>query len=118
MRSDVPTPVTLKEFELLKAVLVARNFPAGKHSGLRHLLAKRGCTSGCGTIGLIPQGTELPRSSARNPVEVSGHVFDTDGEPIGRVVLWLQDGLLDFLEVHWYDSPIPLPAVRSVQWQL
>jgi hypothetical protein len=45
-------------------------------------------------------------------------VLDPDGEPIGGVVLWVEDGLLSSIEVYWYDSPIPLPAVQSVEWQL
>jgi hypothetical protein len=119
MLADVPRPLTRQESELLGAFL-DHDFRGVEalRAQTRGLLAKCGCTCGCGTIDLIPQGQGLRRSSARNPVEVSGHVLDPDGEPIGGVVLWVEDGLLSSIEVYWYDSPIPLPAVQSVEWQL
>jgi hypothetical protein len=119
MRSDDPTPLVRAEVELLEGFL-SHDFPGVEalRAQTRGLLAKRGCTCGCGTIDLIPQGEDLPRSTAADLVEVSGHVLDADGEPIGGVVLWLAGGLLNSLEVYWYDRPIDLPAVRSVQWQL
>jgi hypothetical protein len=87
--------MTREESELLEAFL-GHDFRGVEalRAQTRGLLAKRGCTCGCGTIDLIPQGEGLPRSSARNPLEVSGHVLDPDGETIGGVVLWLEDGLL------------------------
>jgi hypothetical protein len=119
MSSDVPRPVTREESELLGAFL-GHDFCGVEalRAQTPGLLAKRGCTCGCGTIDLIPQGERLPRSSARSPVEVAGHVLNPDGEPVGGVLLWVEDGLLSSIEVYWYDSPIPLPAVRSVVWQL
>jgi hypothetical protein len=118
MRSDDPRPLTAGELELLEGFL-AHDFPgvAALRAQTRGLLAKRGCTCGCGTIDLIPVEHELPRSSGGNPVEVSGDVLGADGEPIGGVVLWLADGLLSSLEVYSYDRPIDLPAVGSVLWQ-
>jgi hypothetical protein len=119
MSSDAPRPLTERESELLGAFL-GHDFRGVEalRAQTRGLLARSGCTCGCGTIDLIPQRGGMPRSSARNPVEVSGHVLDLDGETIGGVVLWVEDGLLSSIEVHWYDSPIPLPAARSVEWQL
>ena len=115
---DLPRPVNREESELLEAFL-GHDFSGVEalRGQTRGLLAKRGCKCGCGTIDLLPQGPDLPRSSARNPVEVSGQVRDPDGTFVGGVVLWLEDGLLSSLEVYWYDSPIALPAVRSVEWR-
>lgn len=119
MLSEAPRPLTPRESELLEAFL-SHDFVGVEalRAQTRGLLAKSGCDCGCGTIDLIPQGDGLPSSSARDPVDVSGHVMDADGEPIGGVVLWVTDGLLSSLEVYSYDKPIPLPAVDSVEWQV
>jgi hypothetical protein len=37
---------------------------------------------------------------------------------VGGVVLFVEDGLLSMLEVHWDDRPIPLPQVNDVEWQI
>jgi hypothetical protein len=118
MDSDVPRPLTEDESALLEAFL-AHDFPGVEalRAQVKRVSAKRGCTCGCGTIDLLPQGDDLPKSIAREILPVSGHVFDADGEAIGGVMLFLSDGLLSTLEVCWYRAPIPLPHVEDVQWQ-
>lgn len=51
-------------------------------------------------------------------VPASGHVLDDHGDVVGGVVLWLADGFLADLEVHWNDKPIPIPSVDNVEWML
>ncbi len=33
-------------------------------------------------------------------------------------MLFVEDGFLSMLEVHWDDNPIPLPQVNDVEWQI
>jgi hypothetical protein len=116
---NTPTPVTPEQVDLLDAFL-SHDFPGVEalRAQTPGLLAKRGCLCGCGTIDLIPQRDGLEPSDARSPVEVSGHVVDADGNPVGGVMLWLEDGFLTSLEVYSYDEPLPLPAVSRLEWQL
>lgn len=83
----------------------------------RHVLASRGCECGCGTINLTPQDQDAPRSTSSSPAGVEGRVLGADGEDIGGLLLFLEDGLLSSLEVYSYDEPLPLPESRQVIWE-
>lgn len=117
MSSDA-RPLTQEESRLLNALLM-HDFPGAEalRAQTDGLLGKRGCDCGSGTIDLFPQGEMLPRSCAQSPAEVAGHVFDSSGEPIGGVVLWVTDGLLSAMEMYWYDRPFPTPALGQIKWQ-
>jgi hypothetical protein len=111
--------MTRAESELLEAFL-AHDFPGVEalRAQIPGLIAKRGCKCGCGTIDLIPQGEHLPKSSVRDLLPVSGHVRDENGDAVGGVIIFVDDGLLSTLEVYWYDQPIQLPRVENVDWQV
>jgi hypothetical protein len=111
--------MTRAESELLEAFL-AHDFPGVEalRAQIPGLIAKRGCKCGCGTIDLIPQDKDLPKSSLRGLLPVSGHVLDDNGDTVGGVLVFVVDGLLSTLEVYWYDQPIPLPRVENVDWQV
>jgi hypothetical protein len=118
MERDTPTPVTREQADLLDAFL-SHDFPGVEtlRAQTPGLLARRGCLCGCGTIDLLPQRGGLEPSTAVSLVEVIGHVVDGDGNPVGGLMLWLEDGFLASLEVYSYDEPLPLPAVNRVEWQ-
>lgn len=81
------------------------------------VLATKGCSCGCGTIGLVPVGDRLPRSEAESPVPTEGDVLDADGRSVGGLLLFVDDGLLSALEIYSYDHPpLPLPPVNRVAW--
>jgi hypothetical protein len=81
--------------------------------------ARPGCSCGCGTIELVPQDQEAPRSSAASPVPAEGRVRDGEGNEIGGLLVFVRDGLLDSLEVYSYDEPpLPLPDPGRVDWQV
>ena len=110
-------PLTSRELELLDALL-RHEFP-GVHElrvQARRTSASPGCTCGCGTLALHVPDT-APRSSASNPVPVEGTVVDAAGEPIGGLLLFLDDGRLSGLEVYsLVDDPLPLPSSDRVRW--
>ena len=82
----------------------------------RQASASPGCTCGCGTIDLhVPD--DSPRSSASSPVPVEGTVVGADGEPIGGLLLFVEDGRLSSLEVYsLVDDPLPMPLRERVRW--
>jgi len=59
---------------------------------------------------------QLPRSDESNPVPAEGQVFDSAGNGLGGLLLFLQDGFLASLEVYSNDEPLPLPALETVRW--
>lgn len=82
-----------------------------------NVAVRQGCTCGCGTIDLIPQGNRLPLSSASSPVPCEGLLVDETGADIGGLILFVRDGLLSSLEVYSYQDPLPLPDLDQVIWQ-
>jgi hypothetical protein len=60
----------------------------------------------------------LPKAAVQGVAPVSGRVLDENGNVVGGVVLFVEDGFLAMLEVHWDDSPIPLAQVNDVEWQI
>ncbi len=78
--------------------------------------ASFGCTCGCGTLDLHVPDT-LPRSSVNSPVPVEGTVVSADGEPIGGLLLFVEEGRLSGLEVYSLDDdPLPMPSLERVPW--
>lgn len=81
------------------------------------LLARRGCECGCGTIELVPQAPDAPRSMAQGPVPVEATVLDGGGDAIGGVLLFVNDGLLSSLEVYSFaDAPLQMPEPTRLVW--
>lgn len=111
-------PLTPDERALLDGLL-AHDFPGVEalRQQAPHATASPGCDCGCGTVDLdVPPS--LPRSAAESPVPAEGSVVDASGEPVGGLLLFLDDGRLSSLEVHAYDDPLPLPRLERVRWEL
>lgn len=105
MRSDDRSPLATHERQLLDALL-ALDFQGveGLRVQSRTVEAKKGCTCGCGSIDLFPQGADLPHSNAASPVPGEGRVFDESGEKIGGLLLFLAEGKLSYLEIYFVSS--------------
>ena len=117
MRSEQASPLSTDERSLLDALL-AHEFPGVRQlrEQALHVLAKRGCECGCGTIDFVPDGTSVPRSAASG-TPVTGWVHDTDGEEVGGLILFVKDGMLQSLEIWSLDRPLPLPSLEQLTWQ-
>ena len=86
-------------------------------SQLPGLLARPGCSCGCGSIELRPrQGS--PASTAPSPAPREGIVLGAAGEVVGGLLLLLRNGLLQSLEVYSYGDPLPMPAPGRVRWEI
>ncbi|SEA31530.1 MULTISPECIES: hypothetical protein [unclassified Mycobacterium] len=98
--------MTLSEAKLVNAFL-AFDFPGVEQlrAQARSLLVTSGCDCGCGTLNLHPVGDDLPVSDAARPVEITGDIFDGNGNAIGGVLLCPFDGLLAILEVYYWVQP-------------
>ncbi len=109
-------PLSANEQALVDALL-APEFPGVDplREQAKALLARPGCTCGCGTIDLLPQG-EPPRSAAQNPAPTEGRVLNAAGDEVGGLLLFIRDGLLESLEVYSYNDPLPLPRVDQVDF--
>lgn len=117
--STYPRPMSPSEAELLHAFL-AFDFPGVEElrTQARSLLVTGSCACGCGTVDLRPVGDELAYSTAAGPVEITGDVRDAEGNLVGGVLLFVQDGLLSLLEVHAYDGPgLAVPSLDMIEWR-
>lgn len=81
-----------------------------------HMVAKRGCKCGCGTIEFISDGATVPRCAAANPVPVDALVRDTRDE-VGGLILFVSDGMLQSMEIYSYAEPLPLSPLNQVTWR-
>lgn len=86
-------------------------------SQLPGLLARSGCSCGCGSIELRPW-QDRPASRASSPVPREGIVLDATGGVVGGLLLFLRNGLLQSLEVYSYGDPLPMPVPERVRWKI
>jgi hypothetical protein len=109
-------PLSPNEHALVDALL-SQEFPGVEalREQARSLLARPGCTCGCGTIDLLPQGRP-PRSAAASPAAPEGRVRNEAGDEVGGLLLFIRHGLLESLEVYSYDEPLPLPLLEHVDF--
>jgi hypothetical protein len=109
-------PLSANEQALVDALL-AQEFPGVEalREQAKALLARPGCTCGCGTIDLLPQGAP-PRSAAPSPALSEGRVRNAAGDEVGGLLLFIRHGLMESLEVYSYDEPLPLPLITHVDF--
>jgi hypothetical protein len=65
------------------------------------------CPCGCASIHLDVGHTPGLAARPPSPVPVQPQIMGDDGQPVGGVLLFLQDGWLSYLEVYSYHEPIP-----------
>lgn len=73
------------------------------------------CDCGCGSVRLIV-GDATPRSTSASPVPNELDVMGPGGEPVGGVILFVNDGKLAELE-HYYHADVPhegFPAASTL----
>ncbi|WNB87112.1 hypothetical protein [Cellulomonas sp. ATA003] len=108
-------PLTRAEESVL-AALLGQTFPGVEalRTQTDGLLATPGCTCGCGTVDLHVTrrpGVRRALVVSSDPAAVG---FRTEGEP-GTVVLFVQDGLLDRLEILSVDDPLSMPEPADLE---
>lgn len=111
-----PRPLKSNERALLDGFL-ALDFEgvAALRIQARGVMAAPGCTCGCGSLDLFPDGAS-PRSTAASPIPSEGGIRDDAGEEVGGLLLFLDAGRLSYMEVNSYFDPLPLPPPEHVHW--
>lgn len=117
-RPDLPRTLLPEERATLLAVLNDADFP-----GRAALLAQAAtayvtgyCSCPCASVALAVDRTLAPAEHSTSPLGTSPTVRDADGEPIGGVLIFLDDGYLAYLEIYtWTGSPIsPFPPTSRL----
>ncbi len=117
-RADLPRPLLPEERHTLLAVLTHADF-----DGRDALLAQVGgarvvgyCGCGCASVhlGVDRQTPGAPRT--RSPIPNEARVLDDVGEPVGGVLVFLDEGYLALLEIYSYEDPLsPFPPLDRLQ---
>jgi hypothetical protein len=45
-------------------------------------------------------------------------VHDDAGQEVGGLICFVEEGLLSYLEVYAWETPLPLPPVERVEWAI
>ena len=117
-RPELPRPLLSKERATLLALLSYADFE-GRDALVKQVdsaRVDRYCGCGCATVNL---SVDLAAPSARKtyrPIPNEAKVVDVNGENIGGVIVFADDGYLSNLEIFWYDEPIsPFPPLDRLQ---
>ena len=110
-----PRPISSAERALLLRVL-AEDFPGNKA-----LVAQVDDAEVVRTWGYGGLSVDLRVTGDHVPAEPSGLVpvralAEAAGEPVGELLVWVKDGMLDSLEYAWYglDDPTALPGAEQI----
>jgi hypothetical protein len=76
------------------------------------------CSCGCATVDLSVDRTRPAASHPAGPIPNEATVLDADGEPVGGIIVFVDEGYLELLEIYWFDEPIsPFPPPdRLASW--
>ena len=73
------------------------------------------CGCGCATV-LLAVESAAPASSSGSPIPNEATIIGADGDPLGGLLVFLEDGYLATLEVYSYDDPIsPFPPMERLK---
>ena len=74
------------------------------------------CACGCATVYLEVDERAEPASAARSPLRSEVEALSPDGDPIGGVLVFIEEGRLASLEVYSYEDPIsPIPPREQLR---
>jgi hypothetical protein len=74
------------------------------------------CPCGCATVGLVVDPACPSAGKTYRPIPNEAGVLDADGENIGGVIVFADDGYLSGLEIFSYADPInPFPPLDELR---
>ena len=74
------------------------------------------CGCGCATVNLIVDPAAPSARRTYRPIPNEASVVDPNGESIGGVIVFADDGYLSNLEVFWFEHPIsPFPPLDQLE---
>jgi hypothetical protein len=75
------------------------------------------CGCGCASVGLCVDSSASAAASSAGPLPNEAQVLGPDGEPVGGVLVFVEDGYLSLLEVYAYEDRIsPFPALEQLDF--
>ncbi len=117
-RAELPRPLLSEERATLLALLNYADFEGRDELVVQlesaHVDSYCGC--GCATVGLTVDPAAPAARATYRPIPNHADVIDGDGEILGGVIVFADDGYLSLLEVYWYEEPIsPFPPLGRLQ---
>jgi hypothetical protein len=110
MQLDSPRPLNEAEHQVLDALL-ANEFPGAPElrEQVPHVMVVEQCDCGCPTVNLyVPEGIpSSPVKTRSRLAPVEGHVIPIGEEPIGDIILFVDEGKMTSLEYVSYVDPAP-----------
>jgi hypothetical protein len=74
------------------------------------------CPCGCATVGLVVDPACPSAGRTYRPIPNEADVLDADGENVGGVIVFADDGYLSGLEIFSYEDPInPFPPLDELR---
>jgi hypothetical protein len=117
-RADLPRQLLAAERDAVLALLEREDFP-GRDDLVAQFRSARVvgyCGCGCATVHLAVDGDSPRAQQTRGPIPAEATVLDADGEPIGGVLVFLDEGRLSLLEIYSHDDPIsPFPPREQLR---
>ena len=117
-RRELPRPLLADERATLLALLNHADFE-GRDALVAQVESVRVdsyCGCGCATVGLVVDRSLPSAPLTYRPIPNEAAVYDPEGEPLGGVIVFADDGYLSNLEIYWYETPIsPFPPIDRLQ---
>lgn len=117
-RPELPRPLLEEERDTLMALLNYADFD-GRDALLVQAESARAewlCGCGCATVNLQVDPGARSAGQTYRPIPNEADVLDGEGESIGGVIVFADEGYLSNLEVHWYFEPIsPFPPLDRLR---
>ena len=74
------------------------------------------CPCGCATVGLVVDPGAPTAGKTYRPIPNEAEVLDADGENVGGVIVFAENGYLSGLEIFSYGDPInPFPPLDELR---
>lgn len=117
-RPELPRPLLPEERATLLALLNYADF-RGRDALVKQVDSARVdgyCGCGCATVDLSVDSAAPSARKTYRPIPNEASVVDLDGESIGGVIVFPDDGYLSLLEIFWYEKPIsPFPPLDRLE---
>ena len=117
-RPELPRPLLPEEGATLLGLLNHADFE-GRDALVVQVESARVdsyCGCGCATVGLTVDAAAPSVHLTYRPIPNDADVVDGEGELLGGVIVFVDDGYLSLLEVYWYEEPIsPFPPLDRLK---
>lgn len=105
---DLPRPLSTVERDVLLAILDARTFPGrdALRAQAETATVIGRCDCGCASVDLGVDPAAPRATTTRSPIPNGATVLGKGGDPLGGIMVFVDDGRLTLLEVFSYEEPI------------